>query len=77
MVPRSEQARGGRILKKGFKKVLFFSIVFCIVFGMDLGSFFGQFFKIFNVFWHWLSGYVFHVIMLVLGPVYVPLDVPK
>ena len=48
--------RGGRILKKGFKRVLFFSINFCIDFGVDLGPYFGQKFDDFQrllafIFW--------------------------
>ena len=31
---------------------------------MDFGNFLDNFSKIFNVFWHWFSGYDFHVIML-------------
>ena len=64
--------------QKGFQKVLFFGIDFCIDFGVDLGSYFGLDFHDFQHFFsiHFLA-MTFHVIMLVLGPVCVPLDVPE
>ena len=76
VIPRLEPTEGGRIVERGSKRCSFFASIFASILGWIWGHILEKI-KIFNVFGIHFLVMTFHVIMSVLGPVCVPLDVPK